>query len=180
MEEKKTRKIMTETDYEKVITDKLIFGKTAEKIASEIGIGVTSVFNLLGVFAAVKDNNWPRCVELIEKGMTVNMFEWSAKKLMIDLPPEVKAASDRRYNKKQEEAKTPVAAQKPDNTALYLGRLIEELAKLNENMTQLMDTVIPKYAEDQRSATMKVASVLCAKIQPVADNIDAIKRELTK
>lgn len=185
MNEQKKKKYLNEADYEKILNDKLVFGKTGTAIAKEIGCGDTSVFNVLSVFQAVRDNNWARCVEMIYKRYPIDMFNWAAKKLGVELPKDIANAysyvhSPRAEEEPQEQPTNVQPASRSDNTALYLTRLIEELAKLNENMAQLMDTVIPKYAEDQRSATMKVASVLCAKIQPVADNIDVIKRELVK
>ena len=180
------RKMLTESDYERIVTSKLIFGRTAKDIAKDIGCCDTSVFNLLAAFAAVREQNWERAVEMIYKRYPFDMFVWSAKRLGCELPDDVKKAYDNlRYPGKTVAAKAAEEPEAPkpcvkDNGIIYLTRLIEELTKLNENMEALMDTVIPKYAEDQRSATIKVASVVCNKLQPLIDNVDTIKRELCK
>lgn len=180
------RKMLTEKDYETIITLRFVFGRAGTDIAKEIGCSETSVFNVLAVFSAVREQKWERCIEMLYKRYPYEMFVWAAKRLGCELPDDVKKAYDNLRNpgkavaaKAAEETEAPKACVK-DNSIIFLTRLIEELAKLNENMEALMDTVIPKYAEDQRSATIRVASVVCNKLQPLIDNVDTIKRELCK
>lgn len=147
--------------YERIITDRLVLGKKVETIAEEVGFGTTSVWNAIKVFNAVRDCDWNVCIALIEnQNFSIAPFTWAAKRLGIELPEAVTDAyeahlknraeerlKEKEQKQKEEEAEAVKAVQS-DNSALYFIKILEALNKQNELLEQLLDTVIPHWAND--------------------------------
>lgn len=151
------KQVIKDDIYERIITDRLVLGKSPDTIAEEIGFGKTSVYNTVTVFSAVRDCDWNRCVAMIEnQNFPIAPFTWAARRLGIELPDAVTDAYETRA-KKRAEAQKQAEAQKtetkkeepaPDNSALCLLKILEQLNRQNELLEQLLDTVIPHWAND--------------------------------
>ena len=148
-----------ETVMEQIVTDYFVFGKSQAQIATELEIGTTTVLNIVRAFDAVKKEDWEECIRLFGVGASASNIQWAAKRLGKELPENVSAAI---ASKREKAAPAPVTSSEK-NENVYLIRVLEELAKQNELLQQLIDVVIPKYTEDLRTATMKNAVVICNK-----------------
>jgi len=193
-------KLMTREDYEKIVTERLVYGKPATKIAEELGRKDTVVFNVLNAFNITKEQDWPRAIAtLTNQNFPLSVFTWAGEKLGIDLPPTLEVAYNNRLahaRKAQAErenaakAENTVAQQrdvmpaaqpeppkpeKPDNTALYLLRLLEAINQQNELLSQLMDAVIPKYVADMKDNINANCDCLFNQIKDNGETLEAIK-----
>lgn len=191
---------MTREDYEKIVTERLVYGKPATKIAEELGRKDTVVFNVLNAFNITKEQDWPRAIAtLTNQNFPLSVFTWAGEKLGIDLPPSLeiaynnrlahakKAQAERENAKKAENAVAqqrdvipaaqpePPKPEKQDNTALYLLRLLEAINQQNELLSQLMDAVIPKYVADMKDNVNANCDCLFNQIKDNGDRLEAIK-----
>lgn len=177
--------------YEKIITDRLVLGKTPEAIADEIGFGRTSVYNTVSVFGAVRDCDWNRCVAMIEnQGFPIAPFIWAARRLGIELPEIVTSAYELRTKKREEAQKKAEESKKKaeeaeiekatDNTALYLCKVLQALNKQNELLEQLLDTVIPHWANDLKDNANANTDALMERINEEIRISECIKQNTRK
>lgn len=179
------RKILTEADMEAIISGKFYFGKKAEQIAVDTGVGKTFVFNLCSAYTAVKNEDWEKASHMLRKGAPMKHFEWAAKSLGKTLP-----ASFGEEETKEAPPAPPVEPSAPPlaaptapsssttNEVVYFIRIIEELHNLNENLSNLMDADLPKLSEEHRLSTVRVASVLCEKLSPLVKDVANIKEAI--
>lgn len=171
---KKGAHAMVKTDeaiLNNIVTDYYIFGKSQATIAGEQGVGATTVLNVIRSFEAVKTDNWDECIRLYSVGVSASNIQWAAKWLSKELPENVAYA----LTDSRKKDVPPPATSSEKNENVYLIRVLEELAKQNELLQQLIDVVIPKYTEDLRNATMKNAVILCNKFQHTIDDVSAMK-----
>ena len=182
----KIRKPLTEEDYEKIITSKLIFNKTISAIAEEMGIGETSVSVVGMIFGVCQKKDWPRAVDMIENksGYPISVFAWACKRLGIEMPRALKDANDRKNEKARQEyqakqAKKAAAEEeevKPQqNDSLYYIKILEALNSQNELLLQLIDTVIPKYVQDMKDNNNANADMLHNALKEIGDACEGVK-----
>lgn len=182
--------------YEKIVTDRLVFGKPVSQILKEIDCSNTFVFNTLAVFNATKEQDWNRaCAIIANQAVPLSAFEWAAGRLGVELPPilsqvyEERKARIRERDKvraQQKKAGEQQAEQPPvqekseqpvkeDNTALYLIKILEALAKQNELLEQLMDVVIPKNVQDVKDSLNANGDMLRDGVKNCEDKLEGIK-----
>ena len=159
-----------EATLNNIVTDYYVFGKSQATIAGEQGVGATTVLGIVRAFDAVRNEDWDRCIQLYNAGVSAYFLQWSAKRLDKKLPDKVENSFS--GGKRKEAANN---SKSKENENVYLIRVLEELAKQNELLQQLIDVVIPKYTEDLRNATMKNAVILCNKLQHTIDDVSAMK-----
>lgn len=189
-------KLMTNEQYDQIVSDRLVFGKPAKQIAEEIGRKETVVFNVLAAFNAVKEKDWNRCVALLtNQNFSLSVFIWAGERLKIEIPPSLEAAyNQRRVEMKRREIERskqtaaedqqiqleelkpdPKDQEKPDNTSLYLLKLLEAVNQQNELLSQLMDAVIPKYVADMKDNVNANCDTLFNQLKDNGDKLEAIK-----
>ena len=193
-------KLMNAEKYEKIVTDRLVFGKPAKQIAAELGIGETAVFTALSAFNDVKEQNWNHALAMLtNQNVRIGLFEWASERLGIELPQSLTAAYNQRLAKmaqlnrekrarqKADEAPEPTVEpeeeptpelpkqEKPDNTSLYLLKMLEAINQQNELLSQLMDAVIPKYVGDLKDNVNANCDTLFNQIKDNGDRLEAIK-----
>jgi len=191
-------KLMTNEQYDQIVSDRLVFGKPVKQIAEEIGRKETVVFNVISAFNAVKEKDWNRCVALLtNQNFPLNVFIWAGERLKIEIPPSLEAA----YNQRRAEVKRrelekakqsaavnqqiqleelkpqpePPKPEKLDNTSLYLLKLLEAINQQNELLSQLMDAVIPKYVGDLKDNVNANCDSLFNQIKDNGEKLEAIK-----
>lgn len=147
------RKFNSDT-YERIITERLIFGKSSKVIAEEIGAGRSSVDAIVYGFQAVKAGDWDKVCSMIKgNSCAFGYIQWAAKKCGVELPEAVIQAQENRYKPEQEEkpAPPPPAPAAPDHweeEKLLLQTLIGAVKQQNELLEQLYDVVLPKWVGD--------------------------------
>lgn len=182
--------------YEKIITDRLVFGKPIKQITAELECSNTFVFNVVNVFNATKEQDWNRAQALIaNQAIPLMAFEWAAERLGVKLPPilsqvyeERKARIRERDKAKTQQKKDSVQpeeqpkkpegeqkAEKSDNTGLYLIKILEALAKQSELLEQLMDVVIPKNVQDVKDSLNANGDMLRDGMKNCEDKLEGIK-----
>lgn len=188
---------MTAEQYEKIVTDRLVFGKPAKQIAQEIERKETVVFNVLDAFSVVKEQDWNRAIALLtNQNFPLAVFNWAGERLNTELPPSLEAAYNqrkaiRRRMENEERAKQKAAEEQPvpppveaptlpvekkeDNTVLYLLELLKAVKEGNELLSQLMDAVIPKYVADMKDNINANCDTLFNQIKDNGDMLEAIK-----
>ena len=193
MDEKKS--FTTREKYEKVITDRLVFGKPVKQITTELECSSTFVFNVVNVFNATKEQDWNRAQALIaNQAVPLMAFEWAAERLNVTLPPilsrvyeERKARVRERYraNVQQEkdveqQEEQPQKQEKEedkrsDNTGLYLIKILEALARQSELLEQFMDVVLPKNVQGLKDSINANSDMLRDGIKDCKDTLEGIK-----
>ena len=89
--------------YEKIVTDRLVFGVPISKIAKEVERNTTSVRCVVDAFQGVRDDNWERCAFLIDKEkIPLSVFNWAAEKLGKQLPQALETVYDERKARHRE------------------------------------------------------------------------------
>lgn len=182
------RKTLTEEDYERIISSKLIFNKTIPAIAEEIGCGETAVNMLASTFTVCQRRDWERAVDMIEnKKYSIKAFTWSCKKLGIQVPRSLQEAADRMSEAGRQErlqkmaAKTVTEKAEPsDNENLYFIKILEALNQQNELLTQLIDVVIPKYVCDMKDNRNVNTDLLNKTLQSMDEKLEGIKANTRK
>ena len=181
-----TKRNLTEADYEAIITNCLVFGKTQSAVANEIGLKPAIVGHVVRAFNYVKNANWDEAVRLIEQNQSLKMFEWAARRLDVKIPDHVymaaEAAKDARKAARSGKPKeAPVEPEKPateaKNETVYFCRLLEEIQRQNELLEQLIDVVIPKYVSDLKDNQNANFDAQTAEIKKGLDAIAANKRK---
>ena len=193
-------KLMNAEKYEKIVTDRLVFGKPAKQIAAELEIGESAVFSTLSVFNIVKEQDWNHALAMLtNQNIRIGLFEWASERLGIELPQSLTAAYNQRLAKmaqlnrekrakqKADEAPAPTVEpeeepkpeppkpEKPDNTSLYLLKLLEAINQQNELLSQLMDAVIPKYVGDLKDNVNANCDSLFNQIKDNGEKLEAVK-----
>ena len=186
--------------YEKIVTDRLVFGVPVSKIARDIEKNPYSVTCVVSAFEAVRNGDWDKCIDIINKYKTpLSLFTWAANKLGVEVPPTLGAAYEQRKAQKREydlqkrtgnvAQPTPVPSPEPapvqepkkeDNTALYLLKLLEAVNKQNELLEQLYDVVIPKWTGDIKDNINCNCDVLSQSLKRIDDKLEAIKINVRK
>lgn len=193
---------LKEQDFEKIITDRLIFNRKNEDIAKDIGCGVSTVTAVTQMFKLVKTQDFEH-IRTIMKTNTgrIGQLKWAAKKLNIEIPDDVFSAREEHLAKQQaqrdmtldefvkaqpleeskeviEELKTaPVIAEKnaEKNDVLYFIKILEALHKQNELLEQLCDVVIPHWMCDLKDNINTNTDVTCERLKNMEQTLDGIK-----
>lgn len=148
------RKQLKREDYERIVTERLVFGTTIEKVAELVGCGQTSVVNVTTGFKAVQDKDWQRVIGIItRKECPFEAIRWAAEKCGAELPSSVTTAWENIYAapKEAKPAPPPPAPAAPDHweeEKLLLQTLIGAVKQQNELLEQLYDVVLPKWVGD--------------------------------
>lgn len=191
--------------YEKIVTDRLVYGVPVSQIAKEIDRNSTSVTCVVGAFECVRDRNWERAAAMIVNyKIPVSPFYWAGEKLGVEIPPSLEEVYEKRKKDKamekaqrRQRAETPKAPpapvpelepipeQKPepkkeDNTGLYLIKLLEAVNRQNELLEQLYDVVIPKWVGDMKDNVNCNSDVLSQSLKRFDDKLEAIKINVRK
>lgn len=184
--------------YEKVVTDRLVFGKPAAQIAKDIERTDSTVYCVVDAFETVRDQDWNKAIERLSNHNTpLSPYEWAAKKLGIELPASLGTAyeermrkavtakrdlKERRASQEAEKATEPIkeAPKQEDNTALYLLKLLEAVNKQNELLEQLYDVVIPKWTGDIKDNINCNSDVISQSLKRIDDKLEAIKINVRK
>ena len=147
------RKFNADT-YERIITERLVFGKSSKAIADELGAGRSSVDAIVYGFNAVKAGDWDKVCGMIESNACAfSYIQWAAQKCGTEIPDMVVQAQENRYKPKQDPppAQAPAPAAAPDHweeEKLLLQTLIGAVKQQNELLEQLYDVVLPKWVGD--------------------------------
>lgn len=193
MDEKKS--LTTREKYEKVITDRLVFGKPVKQITAELECSNTFVFNVVNVFNATKEQDWNRAQALIaNQAVPLMAFEWAAERLGVELPPILSQVYEERKARVRERCRANVQQEKDveqqeeqprkqekeedkrsDNTGLYLIKILEALARQSELLEQLMDVVLPKNVQDLKDSINVNSDMLRDGIKDCKDTLEGIK-----
>lgn len=193
---------MNTADYEKIVTDALVFGKPAKQIAQELERKETVVYNVLDAFGVVKEQDWNRAIALLtSQNFPLSVFTWAGEKLGVELPPALEVAYKQRCERaaamsreryaKQKAEKEPAPVQTPeplpepepkkeDNTGLFLIKLLEAVNRQNELLEQLYDVVIPKWTGDMKDNVNVNADMLNQSLKRIDDKLEAIKINVRK
>lgn len=187
--------------YEKIVTDRLVFGKPAAEIERSLEKNVASVSAVVQAFESVRDSDWDKCIQVINTYKApLSLFTWAAERLDAELPPTLESAYEERKARKREydlqkrqQAETPKAAPAPapepeptpepkkeDNTGLYLIKLLETVNRQNELLEQLYDVVIPKWVGDLKDNVNCNSDVLSQSFKRIDDKLEAIKINVRK
>jgi hypothetical protein len=189
--------------YEKIVTDRLVYGVPVSQIAKEIERNPTSVTYVVGAFECVRDRNWERAAALIVNyKIPVSPFYWAGEKLNVEIPQYLEEVYEKRKAEKAawkaqkrqqaEASKTPPAPvpelepipepepKKEDNTGLYLIKLLEAVNRQNELLEQLYDVVIPKWVGDMKDNVNCNSDVLSQSLKRIDDKLEAIKINVRK
>ena len=190
--------------YEKIVTDRLVFGVPASKIAESVEKNPSSISCVVLAFESVRDKNWDKCVEIINKYKApLSLFTWAADKLGVELSPSLEAAYEQRKAQKREydlqkrlgNTAQPATAPEPDplpvqapapepkkedNTGLFLIKLLEAVNRQNELLEQLYDVVIPQWTGDMKDTVNVNADMLNQSLKRIDDKLEAIKINVRK
>ena len=150
------RKQLKREDYERIVTERLVFGTTIEKVAELVGCGQTSVVNVTTGFKAVQDKDWQRVIGMIaRKECPFEAIRWAAEKCGTELPGNVMAAWENMYGVPKKPApapappaQTPAAPDHWEEIKFLLQTLIGAVKQQNELLEQLYDVVLPKWVGD--------------------------------
>lgn len=187
--------------YEKIVTDRLVYGVPVNQIAKEIERNPSSVTCVVSAFECVRDRNWDKAADMIVKyKIPTAPFCWAGEKLNVEIPQYLeevyekrkaeKAAEKAQKRQQAETPKTPHAPvpepepkpepKKEDNTALYLIKLLEAVNRQNELLEQLYDVVIPKWTGDIKDNINCNCDVLSQSLKRIDDKLEAIKINVRK
>jgi len=169
---------LKEADFDKIITDRLVFGKKTEDVAKEMNCGATTISNVVQMFKLVKEQDFDKVATLIRKGGSVTQLKWAANKLGVAIPESVFAQNEPSEKEKkslEEFSKAPVEVIKTENDALYFIKILEALHKQNELFEQLCDVVIPHWAADLKDNQNANADLVCNRLATAEKLLDCIK-----
>lgn len=187
--------------YEKIITDRLVFGVPAVKIAKDIERTPSTISCIVTAFESVRDENWDQCEQIIDVYKApLTLFNWAANKLGKEIPPSLEIAYEKRKAKKREydlqkkqqidqqtpaqesapEAESPPKQKAEDNTGIYFIKLLEAVNKQNELLEQLYDVVIPKWTGDLKDNLNVNSDMVNQSLKRIDDKLEAIKINVRK
>lgn len=170
-------------DWEKIILHHT-FGKSNSEIAEIIGVTDQAISRTIRVFDYVKAEEWDKLCEVHRiNNVSGKLMEWCAEKTGKTIPEDIKGrlediARDWRMKDAQRLKATPEAKQ-PDengNEDLYMIKILERLAKLEEEHEQLMDVVIPKYINDLKDNINANTDVTCERLKEIAMILEKIAK----
>lgn len=173
--------VLNQEQYEKIITSRMVFGRTAKQTAEALNVGVASVNRVETAFKAVQAGEWDKVEKMVEDASCpFAMIEWAAKKLDVVLPQAVHDARERRYAPKPKQGieKPPEPVPVPDHweeEKRFLQAMIAEQQKTNELLEQLFDVVIPKWTGDMKDNTNVNSDLINQSLKRIDDKLEAIK-----
>ena len=187
--------------YEKIITDRLVFGVPAVKIAQDIERNASTVTCIVSAFESVRAEDWDKCKQIIDcYKAPLALFTWSANKLGKEVPQSLEAVYEERKAKKREydsqkrqqigqqvpaQESAPEAESQPkqkaeDNTGIYFIKLLEAVNKQNELLEQLYDVGIPKWTGDLKDNLNVNSDMVNQSLKRIDDKLEAIKINVRK
>lgn len=170
-------------DWEKIILHHT-FGKSNNEIAEIIGVTDQAISRTIKVFDYVKAGEWGKLCEMHKThNVGSGLIDWCAEKTGKTIPDETKAKlesiSIEWRNKDAQRWKTTQETKDPDaggNEDLYMIKILERLAKLEEEHEQLMDVVIPKYINDLKDNINANTDVTCERLKEIAMILEKIAK----
>lgn len=158
-------KRLTTDQMERVLSARLLEGKSATETAKRLGVSVGIVSAITRTFEAVKDDDIGGLARRLEtdSSATRPIVEFCFAKLGLQVPQPVEEALAIRAQHIRErlcpkptapEPKKPIIqpeiTEEQANETVFFTRILQEMMRLNENLEQLMDVVIPKYCGDMK------------------------------
>lgn len=175
-------------DWEKIMLHH-VFGKPNTEIAEMIGVSDQVVSKTIKVFDLVKAEEWDKLCEVHRvNNLNMNLTGWCLEKTGKEMPAEIKdrleeiskewrmkdAVRQGRATPEQQPKEEP-AANNP-NDSLFMIKILERLAKLEEEHEQLMDVVIPKYFNDLKDNINANTDVTCERLKEIALILEKIAK----
>lgn len=189
---------LREAEFDKIITDRLIFNRKNEDIANDIGCGISTVTAVTQMFKLVRAQDFEHIKAIMKTNSgRLGQLKWAAKKLNVEIPDDVVSAREEHLAKQQaqrdmtldefmkaqppeeskeviEELKTaPVIAEK--NDALYFIKILEALNKQNELLEQLCDVVLLHWMNDMKDNVNANTDVVCERLKNMEQSLDGIR-----
>ena len=166
-------------------------GGTYRDAEKQTQFGAEYIQRFLRNYKSWWEQDWNKLIREAETGHVRQTFcVFCADKTGIAAPEELLKTIQlkkeaRRIKPKEPEAEAPkqqnatVPESKPqsdlDNTALYLCKIIEAMAKQNELLEQLMDVVIQKHVSDIKDNINGNSDIMHGEVVKIAQTLDAIK-----
>ena len=161
------------------------------------GENINNVAAVLTMQQHLKSGNWRLVLEqFANKQIRSDWITVAAEELQMEIPGLVKAQirdiaagrpwPDKVGGKKAEEEKSVEAPAAPavedhwKEEKLLLGQIAAALTAQNELLTQLIDTVLPRYVGDLKDNVNVNADLLAQRAKGCEDKIEAIKLALRK
>lgn len=157
------------------------------------GEDINNVAAVLTMQNHMKAGNWRLVLELLAKKAIRNdwitvcadelqteipsMIKAQIRDIVAGRPWPTKAAEEKQAEKKPEEA---TADDHWKEEKLVLGQIVSALNTQNELLTQLIDTVLPRYVGDLKDNVNVNADLLAQRAKGCEDKIEAIKLALRK
>lgn len=180
-------KVLKPETLEQIIQMSLLYGKTREETAQAVGCSSVAVCRTVDIFKLVQTQDWGTLVYKIGTSHYGEpTVKWASEQLGVLVPQVVWDAFDdaravRETNRVlPEQTVLPMEEPKKDNDAVYLIRILEELTKTNELLTQLMDVVLPHYVSDIKDSIGVNADIIRADVGEVVKNTECIKNNTRK
>lgn len=167
---------------EKAIIAIYLDKKGPTEIANLLGISRHSVSAINMAFALIREESWEELAKRIQNDihMTKPIVFYCAKRLGKQFPTIVESAigvrdqkiREKTQKRRSEKEKTifqesldldnhqSESPKEENNEQVFFCRVLEELMRLNENVEQFMDVVIPKYVVDLKDCINANADVL--------------------
>lgn len=191
---------ITKENLEQIVFRVFVLGQDRTHVSKTMGIGLSTVTAAAKSFELMRDGNMEQLALAIYSDpghYSGKMIAQVASTLGIDVPECVSEALEdlrqkrdiKRQAKKaeklilqtevveeQEEQPEPVKEMPAEkNETLYFCRLLEEMARQNELMEQLMDVVIPKYIADLKDNLNVNFDTVTQSLKRAEDTLEGIK-----
>lgn len=158
------------------------------------GEDINNVAVILTLQSYLKAGNWRLVLEQLAKKLTrAEWIEVAASEMQMEIPGMVKAqikdivAGKPWPNKPAEKdgggtaaVPFPAAADHWGEEKLLLGQIVSALSAQNELLTQLIDTVLPRYVGDLKDNVNVNADLLAQRAKGCEDKLEAIKVGMRK
>lgn len=157
------------------------------------GEDINNVASVLTMQTYMKAGNWRLVLELLAKKAI--RHEWitvCADEMQTEIPSMIKAqirdivagkpwptkAEEKQAEKKSDDSTAPDDHWKEEK--MLLGQIVSALNTQNELLTQLIDTVLPRYVGDLKDNVNVNADLIGQRVKGCEDKIEAIKLALRK
>lgn len=177
--------------YERIVTERFVFGKPLDQISKDTEKGLTSIQNVVYAFESVRDDDLDRATNMIVKAsVPLSLFEWAYEKLGKTMPKALEEAYANRKSKNPATAAKRAEEQAPEappaaidhwgEEKLLLQTMIVEQKKTNELLEQLFDVVFPKWVGDIKDNINANSDVMNQTLKRIEDKAEAIRINIRK
>jgi len=182
-------KRLTTDQMERVLSAQLIEERPAKETAKRLGISVPVVWAITRTFEAVKDDDIGWIVRRVEtdSATTRPIVEFCFAKLGIPVPQPVEEALAIRAKHIRERLGPKPTAPEPSpvtqeqaNETVFFTRILQEMMRLNENLEQLMDVVIPKYCGDLKDCVNANMDSMHSEVKSCEQRLEKIEYNTRK